>query len=121
MEIRQAHAALGTMQVMTNPWRLLACFALSMIACDDSGGSSTLVDANPGAPLCTRALYDRCNTAEDCASGICRFYNMGGFSACTQACSAAAPCPMQAGAATQPTCNNNGQCRVTAPNECRLP
>lgn len=106
---------------MTNMRWLFAGATFVLLSCDDGGGSTPTIDANPSAPLCTRALYDRCNTPDDCQSGICRFYTMGNFSACTQACSAAAPCPMQTGATTQPTCNNNGQCRVTAPNDCRLP
>jgi hypothetical protein len=69
-----------------------------------------------GGMLCTGLLYDSCNPAMSNCMGAttCRTFTGRGFSICTQACSAQAPCPNQAGQAV--TCNGMGVCVPNAPN-----
>jgi hypothetical protein len=89
--------------------------AFLVIACGDSGGSST-PDGGMGAK-CTGALYDKCAGAGDCMSGTCGSTPALGMF-CTRACTPSEMCPM-AGDVTV-TCSNMGFCTPTATNSCSL-
>ena len=109
----------------------LAALTLVLVACSSD---PTVVDApaavhdaphavvdspsaDAAAPACTGALYDGClGPAAGCMSGNCKLFNGSSFMVCTQACSAANPCPTQNGAAVP--CNNMGICKPAAPNAC---
>lgn len=113
----------------------LALLSLVLAACTSDGktavDAATVHDApamvadshsvdSPGGTVCTGALYDPCTGATgNCMSGMCRAFNSGAFSACTQACSTSNPCPAQNG--NPISCNMMGQCRVTTPNACTPP
>jgi hypothetical protein len=89
----------------------------SLVAC--SGDTSTPVpDADPNAPLCTGVAYDNCQSNDQCDSANCHLFEQNGFRVCTQACSAANPCPMDS-AGVQGTCNDKGICKPTRNNACR--
>lgn len=80
---------------------------------------SSTIDA-PAGNACTGAVYDPCTVGGGgvaCGSGLtCKSFNGAGFSVCTPACSASAPCPNQGSTAI--TCNNMGSCKPPAPNSC---
>jgi len=115
--------------------RWIACVSvLALSACDEGEDQSSvdapaavidgslLVDApGPDATLavCTGAIYDSCTTSNQCMSNNCKLFNQDQIQVCTQACSAAAPCPMQNGVAAQ--CNNMGICKPPAANACTPP
>lgn len=71
-----------------------------------------------GTPLCTRALYDSCNSEHDCASDVCQPFSADGFQACTQGCSEALPCPMQGDQAVE--CNAAGVCEPPIMTVCEV-
>ena len=96
----------------------IACFAfvLALAACGGSSGSPPAPDAATGPP-CTGAVYDTCATSDQCMSMSCHLYNGAGLQVCTQACSAAMPCPNDA--AGQPVaCNPMGNCKPSIANTC---
>lgn len=74
------------------------------------------VDAPPGAPACTGAVYDPCTTAGQCMSGNCRLFMQDNLQVCTQTCTPGTACPMAG--ATAVTCNNSGFCKPPAANNC---
>ncbi|HEY4059063.1 MAG TPA: hypothetical protein VGM39_20750 [Kofleriaceae bacterium] len=63
---------------------------------------------------CTGAVYDPCLTEHDCMSVDCRVINSE--LTCTQACSAATPCPDLDGQAV--TCGVGGICEPPHPRDC---
>lgn len=76
-------------------------------------------EVDPGnGQVCTKALYDECLTEHDCMSNQCHTFSGEGFTVCTQGCTAAVPCPDQAGVAVE--CNNMGLCKPPAATECRI-
>ena len=75
------------------------------------------VDEGNG-PVCTMALYDKCNSEHDCMSNECQNFMSDGFQVCTQSCSAANPCPDNAGVAVE--CNAMGFCKPAAATACRV-
>jgi hypothetical protein len=77
---------------------------------------------SPAGAVCTGLVYDACNPASsNCGTGLtCHLFSGSGFSICSPACSAAAPCPNQG--ATAITCNGMGVCKPPAPNsDCTSP
>jgi hypothetical protein len=85
-----------------------------------------LIDAKlidtPGGAVCTGLVYDSCNMASsNCGTGLmCKTFSGAGFSVCSPACSAQAPCPNQG--STTIACNGNGLCKPPAPNsDCTSP
>ena len=68
-------------------------------------------------PPCTGALYDTCTNEHECMSNDCR--PIGGTEMCTQACSAALPCPAEIDD-TPVTCGAGGICEPSKPHVCRV-
>ena len=88
--------------------------ALLLISCGDSSSGSSNPDGGAGAK-CTGALYDRCDSANDCMSGMCEMSPaLGKF--CTRACVPSQTCPA-AGDITV-ICSNMGFCTPQATNDC---
>ncbi|MCX5742709.1 MAG: hypothetical protein NT062_09455 [Proteobacteria bacterium] len=121
----------------TSPFALLvSTLSLLVVGCGDDGSTRTGIDAPaagldgpvstidappvtvdaPAGNACTGAAYDPCTAAGQCLSGNCKLFSSAGIQVCTQACSAANPCPMQNGAAVP--CNNMGVCRPQTANTC---
>ena len=114
---------------MVSKLALLSCL---LCACTSDGKTAvdapaTAIDAPksvgdaPAAPdaamaACTGALYDGCTGNTKCMSGNCKVFGSAGLEVCTQACSAANPCPAQNGTAIP--CNNMGICRPSVANAC---
>ncbi len=96
--------------------RCLAIALLLSTAACETGGSSTLPDANLSLPMCTGVVYDSCLSNTGCMSMNCKLYDQDGIQVCTQACDANNPCPMQNGQAA--SCNNRGLCKPPAANAC---
>lgn len=96
---------------MRNAWMLAALAIIVVGAC---AGDETDVG---NAPACTGALYDTCTNEHECASQDCRVF--GEEQACTQACSAATPCPDLDGEPA--TCNVGGICEPPHVRVCRIP
>ncbi len=103
--------------------RIVVCLFVALLAACNAGTNSPPaadapkpIDA-PAGVKCTKALYDPCADNTGCLSANCKLFNGAGFQVCTQACSAAMPCPAQAGQAA-PTCNNMGICKPVAANAC---
>lgn len=92
--------------------RISVLFAMLLGAC-----AGTDVDEGNG-PVCSKALYDECDTEHDCDSNECRNFMGDGFQVCTTQCSASVPCPDHNGVPV--TCNNMGVCKPAAPTECRV-
>ena len=92
--------------------------ALSLlVAC--SGGTDTPVpDAPDNAPPCTRATYDNCNSNADCDSANCHLFSQDAIQVCTQACSAANPCPNDSNG-DPGECNNKGICKPIQNTVCK--
>jgi hypothetical protein len=98
-------------------------FAISAVAFACSNGDdpdpidapASQIDAPPGN-ACTGAVYDSCTMASQCTSGNCKLFSGDGFQVCTQACSAANPCPTVNGIAG--TCNNMGICKPAQAHAC---
>ena len=65
---------------------------------------------------CSGATYDVCTSEHDCTTFNCRPF--GTFEACTQACSASAPCPKDENGDSA-TCANS-ICVPNVPNTCTL-
>ena len=100
--------------------RKLALLSLIAAACSSSDGdpkpmTDAAIDA-PGGAACTGAIYDPCTSNTQCMSGNCRLFMGDGIQVCTQACSAAMPCPMAGSTAV--ACNNMGICKPPAANNC---
>ncbi|MBL0220545.1 MAG: hypothetical protein IPQ07_42585 [Myxococcales bacterium] len=96
--------------------RCLAIALLLSTAACETGGGSTLPDANLSLPMCTGVVYDSCLSNAGCMSMNCKLYDQDAIQVCTQACDANNPCPMQNGQAA--TCNNRGLCKPPAANAC---
>ena len=92
--------------------------ALAALACSTGDENVVIPDADPAAPLCTRAVYDNCNDNSDCSSSNCHQYDDARIRVCTQECSDANPCPNDA-AGNAAKCNNMGICKPTVANACR--
>jgi|SRR5665647_2902094 len=76
-------------------------------------------EVDPGnGPVCTKALYDKCNQEHDCLSNDCHNFMGEGFQACSQSCSAAVPCPANNGVPVE--CNAMGICKPAAATDCRV-
>jgi hypothetical protein len=104
------------------PMRTLALW-LALAACSSSkttSPDSKAIDAPAGA-ACTGKVYDPCTTVSttstECMSANCHFYNMSNLTVCTQACSAANPCPNDS-AGTPGVCNAMGICKPSVANSC---
>ena len=92
-------------------------FIFGLVACGSGGGGSTLdVDAASGPP-CTGAVYDTCVSNDQCSSQACHLYNANALQVCTQACSAAVPCPNDSSGAPV-ACNQMGNCKPAVANNC---
>ncbi|MBA3463621.1 MAG: hypothetical protein H0T46_26930 [Deltaproteobacteria bacterium] len=65
---------------------------------------------------CAGELYDACEVAADCSTGVCMPYAQLELAVCTQACDAEHPCPAQDGVDVR--CNNAGLCRPERANTC---
>ena len=93
-------------------------FVLILVACNSSDGGSLTpqVDAAAG-PLCTGAVYDPCVSNDQCRSQACHLYGTSALQICTQACSAAMPCPNDASGAPV-ACNQMGNCKPSVANNC---
>jgi hypothetical protein len=61
--------------------------------------------------VCTKALYDPCETEHDCMSGLC--YNFNTFQVCTQNCDPSGACP------TGGVCENM-ICKPPEPRDCKV-
>ena len=94
---------------------LVIASALLLAACETGGGTS-LPDADLTLPMCTGAVYDSCLSNLGCMSMNCKLYDQDGIQVCTTTCSASMPCPMQNGMPA--TCNNKGLCKPPAANAC---
>ncbi len=99
--------------------RAALVFVLVVTACggDDGTSNNTTIDAAGSAAACTGAVYDVCTGDADCMSQNCHFYMQSSFSVCTQACSAANPCPNDA-SGSPGQCNNMGICKPAVANNC---
>ncbi len=96
--------------------RCLPITLLLLASACGGGSDAKLPDANLSLPMCTGVVFDACTSNTQCMSMNCKLFSGDGIQVCTQACSAATPCPMQNGAAT--TCNNMGICKPAAANAC---
>lgn len=96
---------------------MVLCVCLGLAACEAGGDSPTLPDADLSKPMCTGVVYDSCTTPAGCASGNCKLFEDALIQVCTQACSAAMPCPNDA-SGMPGTCNNRGICKPRLANAC---
>jgi hypothetical protein len=97
-----------------------ACCLVHVLGCGGGSSAHTTPDAAAGGgPACTGAVYDPCTTNDQCMSMNCHFYMMSNFTICTQACTPGdnTTCPVDA-TGTHGTCNNMGNCKPTAANNC---
>ena len=92
--------------------RMTIALALILGAC-----AGDEVDDGNG-PVCTKALYDKCNSEHDCDSNECHNFMGDGFQVCSMSCSATVPCPDNAGVPV--TCNTMGYCKPAAATACRV-
>jgi len=90
---------------------------LFLAACDsDDTNPMQQADAASG-PMCTGAVYDTCTADAQCSSQQCHLYSANALQVCTQACSAAVPCPPDSTGAPV-TCNQMGNCKPGVANSC---
>ena len=76
-------------------------------------------EVDPGnGPVCTMALYDKCNTEHDCMSNDCHNFAGDGFQVCSTQCSITVPCPDNNGVPV--ACNMMGICKPAAATDCRI-
>src|SRR6266581_3311033 len=96
---------------------LVAC--CFVVGCGGGGGGSgpDAAHDSPAGAACTGAVYDPCTTNDQCMSMNCHFYMQSNFTICTTACSASMPCPNDS-SGNPGTCNNMGNCKPAAANNC---
>src|SRR5262245_40978204 len=96
-------------------------FALVLGACGGGSGDDTVMADAPSGPMCTGAVFDVCAVNTDCMSMNCHFYMQSNFSVCTQACTPGdnSTCPVDS-SGVNGVCNNMGNCKPAAPNNCHL-
>ena len=92
--------------------RMTIALALVLGAC-----AGDEVDEGNG-PVCTKALYDKCNSEHDCDSNECHNFMGDGFQVCSTSCSAVVPCPDNLGVPV--ACNTMGYCKPAAATQCRV-
>ena len=90
---------------------------LAIVVCACSGGKPTTSDAVKCIGMMKSPVYNPCNDEHDCMSGMCQLFATAGLQVCTQPCSAAMPCPIDATGAIG-TCTAAGLCQPAAANPC---
>jgi hypothetical protein len=92
--------------------RFAILLALGLGAC-----AGDEVDMGNGQ-VCSKALYDTCETEHDCISNQCINFASDGFQVCAQSCTDTVPCPDFDGVVV--ACSTDGLCKPPMARDCRV-